>query len=87
MVTLMPGGRLTREVLRSRATAVSTLKRAKSEAVGLLVSTSKDGAFRKRIHRYGEHDIGLPIDKQLGLEEETNEGKSQEATTTDPPTK
>jgi hypothetical protein len=30
---------------------------------------SNDGAFSMWMHRFGEHDIGLHIDEQLGLEE------------------
>jgi hypothetical protein len=38
---------------------------------GLLLD-STDGAFRKWMHRFGEHDSGRHIDEQLGLEEETH---------------
>jgi hypothetical protein len=77
------GGRLTREVLRSHAKPVGALKRVPKEAsmrrsyvralkvAGLLGSS--DGAFSKWMHRFGERDIGLYIDEQLGLEEGTYE--------------
>jgi hypothetical protein len=39
--------------------------------VGLLDSNSNDGAFSKRIHRFGERDIALHSDEQLRLKEGT----------------
>jgi hypothetical protein len=60
-------------------------------AAGLLDKTSYDGAYGKWIHRFGQHDIGLHIDENLGLEAGTYDGKRHnttrsETTTTDPPT-
>jgi hypothetical protein len=74
-VALIPGGRLTREVLRSQAKPVAQSKRGAKEmssrqsyvhalkAAALL--DSNDGAFSKWMHRFGERDIGSHIDKQL----------------------
>ncbi len=87
-VAHMPGGRLTREVLRSHARPVGAIKRGPKEmstrksyvrtlrAAGLLDKTSKDsaGAYAKWMHRFGEHDSGRHIDEQLGLEG-TDEGR------------
>ena len=81
-----PGGRLTRQVFRSQAQPVGQSKRRAKEiymrqsyvhalkAAGLL--NSKDGAFSKWMHRFGEHDSGCHVDEQLGLEGGTYEGKS-----------
>jgi hypothetical protein len=89
-VTLIPGGRLTRETLRSQAKPVGQSKRGAKEmsrrqssgharkAAGLL--DSNDDAFGKWMHRFGEHEIGGHIDEQLGLEEVTYEGKSRSKT-------
>jgi hypothetical protein len=52
---------------RRRQSYVRTLK-----AAGLEDSNSKDGAFSKWMHRFGEHGgIGRRIDQQLGLEKGT----------------
>jgi hypothetical protein len=45
------------------------------KAAGLL--DSNDGAFSKRMHRFGEqHDFGRHIDEQRGLEEGTVQEKA-----------
>jgi hypothetical protein len=78
----MPEGKLTQEVLRSQAYVVAQSKRGANEmstrqsnvsalkAAGLLdscsTSNSNDGALGKCIYRFGERDIGLHIDEQLG---------------------
>jgi hypothetical protein len=91
-VAQMPGGRLTREVLRSHAKPLGELKRGPKEmstrmshvrtlkAAGLLDPTSSDGAYGKWIHRFGQHDIGLHIDAKLGLEAGTYDGKRRNTT-------
>ena len=93
-VAHMPGGRLTREVLRSHARPVGAIKRGPKEmptrksyvrtlrAAGLLDKTSKDSAsaYAKWIHRFGQHDIGLHIDENLGLEARTYYGKRRNTT-------
>jgi hypothetical protein len=95
-VAHMPGGRLTREVLRSRAKPVGAMDMSTKKsfvrtlrAAGLLDKTSYDGAYGKWIHRFGQHDIGLHIDENLGLEAGTGKRHNttrSETTTTDPPT-
>jgi hypothetical protein len=91
-VAQMPGGRLTREVLRSHAKPVGALKRGPKEmntrmsyvrtlkAAGLLDPTSTDGAYSKWMHRFGQHDIGLHIDAKLGLEARNYDGKRRNTT-------
>jgi hypothetical protein len=80
----MPGGRLTRDILRSHAEPVllysvhsneaqrrclrDSLTRPYTKAAGLLNSTSNHGTFGKWMHRFGQRDIGLHINERLGLE-------------------
>jgi hypothetical protein len=78
-VAHMPGGRLTREVLRSHAKPVGAIKQCRKETstrtsyvrtlrvAGLLDKSSSDRAGGKWMHRFGLHDIGLHIDENLGL--------------------
>jgi hypothetical protein len=49
-------------------------------AAGLLDKTSTDGAFDKWIHRFGQHDMGLHIEENLGLEAGTYDGKRRNTT-------
>jgi hypothetical protein len=93
-VAHMPGGRLTREVLRSQARPVGAIKKGRKQtstrssyvrtlrAAGLLDKTSKDsgGAYHKWMHRFGQRDIGLHIDENLGLEAGTYHGKRRNTT-------
>jgi hypothetical protein len=94
-VAHMPGGRLTREVLRSHGKPVGAIKRGRKEtstrtsyvrtlrAAGLLDKTSTDGADGangKWMHRFGQHDIGLHIDENLGQEAGTYDGKRRNTT-------
>jgi hypothetical protein len=93
-VAHMPGGRLTREVLRSQAKPLCAIKKGRKEmstrssyvrtlrAAGLLDKTSKDsaGAYAKWMHRFGQRDIGLHIDESLGLEAGTYHGKRRNTT-------
>jgi hypothetical protein len=50
------------KVMSTRKSYVRTLR-----AAGLLDKTSRDGTYDKWIHRFGQHDIGLHIDENLGL--------------------
>jgi hypothetical protein len=91
-VAHMPGGRLTPEVLRSHAKPVGVIKRGRKEtstrksyvrilrAAELRGKTSSDSAYGMWIHRFGQRDIGLHIDENLGLEAGTYDGKRRNAT-------
>jgi hypothetical protein len=83
-VTVMPGGRLTPEFLRSHAKAIGCTHTRPKDAIygrgmkscvrtlqdaGLLDSPSNDGVFDKGIHRVRQRDIGLHIEEQPGLVE------------------
>jgi hypothetical protein len=59
----------------TRKTYVRTLK-----AAGLLDKTSTDGAYGKWTHRFGQHDIGIHFDENLGLEAGTYDGKRRNTT-------
>jgi hypothetical protein len=73
--------------VRSHAKPVGAIKRGRKEmstrksyvrtlrAAGLLDKTSTNGAYGKWIHWFGQHDIGLHIDENLGLEGGTYDGK------------
>jgi hypothetical protein len=61
--------------MSTRKSYVRTLRGA-----GLLEKPSTDGAYGKWIHRFGQHDIGLHIDENLGLEAGTYDGKRRNTT-------
>jgi hypothetical protein len=59
--------------MRPKGDVHEKVLRPNTRAAGLLDSTSTDGSYDTWMHRFGQYDIGLHIDAQLGLEAGTSQ--------------